>query len=95
MNNLKKNLTHWLIILITILLYLQSCSFVTPTKEGSKATNADAQATYIVVSGMTYLIVSTPQGVTLANVTKDSLEVLLRRRNEKYLEIANRQSQQK
>lgn len=41
-------------------------------------------------SGMTYLIVSTPQGVTLANVTKDSLEVLLRRRNEKYLEIANR-----
>lgn len=76
--------------MLTILLGSQSCSFVTPTKEGSKTTNADAQATYIVVSGMTYLIVSTPQGVTLANVTKDSLEVLLRRRNEKYLEIANR-----
>lgn len=41
---------------------------------------------------MTYLIISTPNGVTLANVTKDSFEVILRKRNEIYLDIANRQS---
>ncbi|MCA0229859.1 MAG: hypothetical protein LCH91_05305 [Bacteroidetes bacterium] len=91
---MKKTALHLSIVLLTILCFSESCyytspPFVTPTKEVPKtATNADAQ--YINVSGMKYLIVSSPQGITLANVTKDSLEVMVRRRNEKYLELLNR-----
>ena len=94
---MKKNALHLSIILLTILCFSESCyyapPFVTPSRTPSgevpkTATNADAQ--YITVSGMKYLIVSSPQGITLANVTKDSLEVMVRRRNEKYLELLNR-----
>lgn len=72
--------------------------------ENSPAISGDASAQkappgvsidYIKVSGMNYMIVSTTMGVTLTNVTKDSFEVILRKRNEIYLDIANRQSKQK
>jgi len=45
------------------------------------------QITTLQVHGMTYAVI---QG-QVVNITKDSLEVRIRIRNEKYLELANRQ----
>lgn len=98
MQSLKKNLLHIIIVMSTILLGSQSCNLVTPSRtfseQGSNSTN-NTSADYITVGGMKYLVVSTLQGIALANVTKDSLEVIVRRRNEKYLELANRPYKQK
>lgn len=85
---MKKNALHLSIILLTILCFSESCSIVTPTKE---APTNDAEAQYITVSGMKYLILNSTHGTHIVNITKDSLEVLVRIRNEKYLEMANRQ----
>ena len=87
---MKKNVLHLSIVLLTILCFSESCSFVTPTNEVPK-TATDAEAQYITVSGMKYLVLTTQNDTHVINVTKDSLEVIVRRRNEKYLEIANRQ----
>lgn len=87
---MKKDTLHLLIVLLTIFSFSESCSFVTPTKEVPKIAT-DAEAQYITVSGMKYLVLITPNATQVINVTKDSLEVIVRRRNEKYLEIANRQ----
>lgn len=85
---LKTHALNLLIVAITLLSVAQACHGRLTT---TPAASTDASAQYITVSGMKYLIVSTPQGLTLANVTKDSLEVILRKRNELYLELANRQ----
>lgn len=97
---LKKATLHSAIISLTMALFSYSCF----SRLDRTAVNTDTSAQkappgvsidYIKVSGMNYMIVSTTMGVTLANVTKDSFEVILRKRNEIYLDIANRQSKQK
>lgn len=93
--NLKKAILHSAIISLTIALFSYSCYSRLSTTPTGITNNSDAQAQYITASGMTYLIISTPNGVTLTNLTKDSFEVILRKRNEIYLDIANRQSKQK
>lgn len=90
---MKRNL-HLSIVILT-LFFSQSCNLVTPSRtlsgEGHNSNNTDTSVEYLTVGGMKYLVVSTPQGAIVANVTKDSLEVIVRQRNEKYLELANRQ----
>lgn len=92
---LKKATLHSAIISLTMALFSYSCFSRLDRTAVNTDTPANTEIQKIPVSGMTYLIISTPNGVTLANVTKDSFEVILRKRNEIYLDIANRQSKQK
>lgn len=87
---MKRNALHLLIVILTLLCFSESCA-------GSLqyANNTATSADYITVGGMKYLVLTTPNGTHIVNVTKDSLEVVVRRRNEKYLELANRQFKQK
>lgn len=57
------------------------------------AASADGkpQSETLRCAGMTYLVVSSSHAITVVNLTKDSMEVLVRKRNEKYLELTNRQ----
>lgn len=90
MANLKKTSLHLLIVAITILFFNESCYQLSSksTPETEPLPNADVQT--LTVSGMNYLIVRTPEGAIMANLTKDSLEVCIRKRNNLYLELTNR-----
>lgn len=74
------------------MLLLNSCRM--KAQVGSPA-DASADIQLKQYGGMTYLIVLTASGAAIANVTKDSLEVRIRRRNELYIELANRQLQRR
>ncbi len=98
MANLKKTSFHLLIVAITILFFNESCYQLStasadrkPNPEAEPLPNADVQT--LTVSGMNYLIVRTPEGAIMANLTKDSLEVSIRKRNNLYLELTNRHLQ--
>lgn len=84
---MKKNVLHLSIVLVTILCCSESCAG--PLRH-SNADSADTSVQYINVSGMKYLVLTTQNDTHVINVTKDSLEVMVRRRNEKYLEVAAR-----
>lgn len=85
---MKRNALHLSIVILTLLCFSESCAG--PLRYPN-ANHTDTSAEYITVGGMKYLVLTTPKGTHIVNVTKDSLEVILRRRNEKYLELANRQ----
>lgn len=85
---MKRNALHLSIVILTLMCFSESCA-------GPNANNTDTSAEYITVGGMKYLVLTTQNGTHIVNVTKDSLEVIVRRRNEKYLELANRQFKQK
>jgi hypothetical protein len=74
---------------VLFLLTLGSCQY----SPASSATSADrdASAETIRRAGMSYLVVSSSNGIAVINLTKDSMEVVVKKRNEKYLELANRQ----
>ena len=71
---------------VFLLLALGSCQY---SPAGSADTSASAET--LRFAGMNYLVVSSTNAITVVNLTKDSMEVLVRKRNEKYLELANRQ----
>ena len=94
MRSQRTSIATWVIvpILILMIILFSGCRLTT-----SPANNTDASAGYQLkqYGGMTYLIVHTSSGAAIANITKDSLEVRIRRRNELYIELANRQLQKK
>lgn len=92
MKSQRKSTALWVIIPIVILLFLLFNGCHNLTDRISK-TDASADKQLKQFGGMTYLIVTTPAGISITNVTKDSFEVLVRKRNEKYLELTNRQFQ--
>lgn len=86
---MKKATLHFTIILLTMALFSYSC--FSSLENSPTVSSANTQIQKLPVSGMTYLIVNTPQGITLANVTKDSLEVAFRKRSQLYIELTNKQ----
>lgn len=94
MKSQRKSTALWVIIPIFILLFLlfNGCHSLTNSTSKTDA-SADYQLKHF--GGMTYLIVTAPTGINIANITKDSLEVCVRRRNELYIELTNRQLQKK
>lgn len=106
MKSLKKASLHLLIVAITILFFSESCYQLSSKpdllpnatdaarkagaaeQETEPMPNADVQT--LTVSGMNYLIIRTPEGAIMANLTKDSLEVCIRKRNNLYLELTNK-----
>lgn len=74
---------------VFLLLALGSCQY---SPAGSAvSTDPSTSAETQRFAGMTYLVVSSTHAITVVNLTKDSMEVVVRKRNEKYLELANRQ----
>lgn len=86
---------HLLIIFATLLLAischtrLQDSSAVTTPQNGAGVTLDGAGVGVHHLAGMTYVVIAGQ----VINLTKDSLEVALRRRNNQYLDLANKQHQ--
>lgn len=74
---------------VILLLVLGSCQYSPTVSTESVDRNASVET--ISRAGMSYLVVSSPNGIVIVNLTKDSMDILVRKRNEMYLEFTNRQ----
>lgn len=95
MRSQRTSIATWVIVPFLILMMIILFSGCRLTTSPAKTTDASADYQLKQYGGMTYLIVLTSSGAAIANITKDSLEVRIRRRNELYIELANRQLQKK
>ena len=69
--------------LLCLLWVAMGCQY---SPAGSGGTSAET----LHCAGMSYLVLSSSNGIAVVNLTKDSMEVLVKKRNEMYLELTNR-----